>query len=264
MGRPGAPAGSGAVGKWVVRGIPVWGCAGSLGARGFPVLRKVPVRTVPLSRGCQRGGGGVKVAPVAAGAGSSQALPTGLYWEFAGSRGALRRVGVSCTPGWGFPTAQGGTWGCGWGCLSLVAPTHFATVSPSLGCPCVLQVLPPRPPSNHWAFLGVHPRPPLPALSPCQGLGAQGQDTPTAISRGFPRDPSPQWDPQRVPMSPVGPTLFSGGRGGLRRSLDCGVRAGGRLWDPRAWSTPWGHFPQELPPNLQEEDAPRRGQLQRR
>lgn len=53
--------------------------------RGFPELRKVPAREVPLSRGWQRGGGGVKVAPAAPGAGSSRALPMGLYWEFAGS-----------------------------------------------------------------------------------------------------------------------------------------------------------------------------------
>lgn len=48
--------------------------------RGFPGFRKVP-----LSRGCQRGGGGVKVTPVAPGAGSSRAPPMGLYWEFTGN-----------------------------------------------------------------------------------------------------------------------------------------------------------------------------------
>ncbi|XP_027525922.1 protein phosphatase Slingshot homolog 3 isoform X4 [Corapipo altera] len=40
---------------------------------------------------------------------------------------------------------------------------------------------------------------------------------------------------------------------------------GGIVWDAQAWSVPWGHAPpRNCPHNLQEEDAPRRGKLQRR
>ncbi|XP_041878600.1 protein phosphatase Slingshot homolog 3 isoform X1 [Corvus kubaryi] len=45
-------------------------------------------------------------------------------------------------------------------------------------------------------------------------------------------------------------------------SPDCGVCAEGSLWG--LVHALGSHFPQESPPNLQEEDAPRRGQLQRR
>ncbi|KAM4778581.1 protein phosphatase Slingshot homolog 3 isoform 2-T2 [Cyanocitta cristata] len=50
--------------------------------------------------------------------------------------------------------------------------------------------------------------------------------------------------------------------GVVRGSPDCGVCAEGSLWG--LVHALGSHFPRELPPNLQEEDAPRRGQLQRR
>lgn len=81
-GGPRAPAGPGSRGKWGGPGDP------GVGSRGCPGGSRCSGRS-RCPGGCQRGGGGLKVAPVTPGAGSSQELPMGLYWEFTGSRGAL-------------------------------------------------------------------------------------------------------------------------------------------------------------------------------
>ncbi|XP_066043425.1 protein phosphatase Slingshot homolog 3 isoform X2 [Chamaea fasciata] len=233
--------------------------------RESPVLRKVPAWKVPLSRGCQRGGGGVKVAPAAPCAGSSQALPMGLYWEFTGScsQHALEFL-YSLR---GFPIVKGGIRRCGWGegggggCPKLL-PLSAALPVPSLSqCPPVPS---PPTPVTTGPFPGVHPRAPLPVLSPSQGMGGTGTGHLPCHPEGVPRGSISTVGPPKCPYTPRGAHII------WWRGRVSGVTG---LWHPWWWElvgppslvhTLESHFPQEQPPNLQEEDAPRRGQLQRR
>lgn len=229
--------------------------------RGFPGLRKVPVWKVPLSRAAParrwRGEGRSGRSRCGVIPGASDGTLLGVYWEPSCSQHALE---FPVLPAGVFPKLREEYGGVdGGGRLSQVAPTF-----PSAPSPFAVPVFPSAPlpsSSNHWAFSGCSSQVPPSSTFTQSGVGAQGQDTPRHPEGGAHGSISTVGTPKGPHAPPWGPH-YLGWVGVVRRPLDCGVCAEGSLWG--LVHALGSYFPQELPPNLQEEDAPRRGQLQRR